>query len=87
MQGSFRRIFTGAIFFVMTSVVAVCGYTLAGWTLLDAVYMVVITIFGVGYGEVKPVNSPALRIFTILVIIAGTSSAVYAVGGVYPNGD
>lgn len=81
MQGSFRRIFTGAIFFVITSVVAVFGYTLAGWTLLDAVYMVVITIFGVGYGEVKPVNSPALRIFTIVVIIAGTSSAVYAVGG------
>lgn len=81
MQGSFRRIFTGAIFFVITSVVAVYGYTLAGWALLDAIYMVVITIFGVGYGEVKPVNSPALKIFTILVIIAGTSSAVYAVGG------
>ncbi len=81
MQGSFRRVFTGAIFFVITSIVAVFGYTVAGWTLLDAVYMVVITIFGVGYGEVKPIDSPALKIFTILVIIAGTSSAVYAVGG------
>ncbi len=81
MYGSFRRIFTGAIFFVITSVVAVVGYTLAGWNLLDAIYMVVITIFGVGYGEVQPVDSPTLKIFTILVIIAGTSAAVYMVGG------
>jgi voltage-gated potassium channel len=81
MHGSFRRIFTGAIFFVITSVVAVVGYTLAGWNLLDAIYMVVITIFGVGYGEVRPVDSPTLKIFTILVIIAGTSAAVYMVGG------
>lgn len=81
MYGSFRRIFTGMIFFVITSVVAVVGYTMAGWNLLDAIYMVVITIFGVGYGEVQPVDSPTLKIFTILVIIAGTSAAVYTVGG------
>lgn len=43
--------------------------------------MVVITVFGVGFGEVRPVNTPELRIFTMLVIIGGTSSAVYAVGG------
>ena len=81
MHQSFRRILLGTIFFVITIVVAIAGYTIAGWALLDAVYMVVITIFGVGYGEVRPVESPALKIFTILVIIAGTSSAVYMVGG------
>ncbi len=42
--------------------------------------MVVITIFGVGFGEVRPMTSE-LRVFTIGIIIAGTSSAVYAVGG------
>jgi len=81
LHQSFRRILIGTIFFVITIVVAIAGYTLAGWDLLDAVYMVVITIFGVGYGEVRPVESSALKIFTILVIIAGTSSAVYMVGG------
>nr|WP_231295522.1 potassium channel family protein [Gloeocapsa sp. PCC 7428] len=35
------------------------GYVLAGWSLLDAVYMSAITIFGVGYGEVRPITSPA----------------------------
>ncbi|NEQ33985.1 MAG: potassium channel protein [Leptolyngbya sp. SIO4C5] len=60
---------------------AVYGYMLAGWSLLDAVYMVVITIFGVGYGEVHPLDSAKLRIFTILVIIAGVLSVAYIVGG------
>ncbi|MGP1385204.1 MAG: potassium channel family protein [Thainema sp.] len=81
MQASSRRIIIGAVFFVITLIVAMTGYMLAGWTPLDALYMVIITIFGVGYGEVKPLESPALKIFTILVIIAGTSSAVYIVGG------
>jgi voltage-gated potassium channel len=81
MQSPLRRILTGLIFFVITLLIAVVGYVAFGWSLLDAIYMVVITIFGVGYGEVNPLDTPAIRIFTILVIIAGTSSAVYAVGG------
>jgi voltage-gated potassium channel len=81
MNSSLKRILTGVIFFVITLVAAVIGYMLAGWSLLDAIYMVVITVFGVGYGEVKPITTPLLRIFTMLVIIAGTSSAVYAVSG------
>ncbi len=57
------------------------GYMMAGWKMLDAVYMVVITVFGVGYGEAKPLESSALKIFTMCVIIAGCSSAIYVVGG------
>lgn len=81
MQESFKRILTGTIIFVLTLVIAVIGYVLFGWTLLDSIYMVVITIFGVGYGEVKPLETPAEKIFTMLVILAGTTSAVYIVGG------
>jgi len=81
MQGSFERILTGVIFFVITVVFAVIGYTLLGWNLLDALYMVVITIFGVGYGEVRPLDTPAERFFTILVIFAGFISVAYIVGG------
>jgi voltage-gated potassium channel len=81
MQKSFKRILIGTIFFVLTNIIGVIGYQLFGWTLLDSVYMVVITIFGVGYGEVHPLQTSAERIFTIIFIIAGTSSAVYIVGG------
>ncbi len=80
VRGPLRRLVMGIVFFFSTVLVAVTGYLLAGWSLLDALYMVVITIFGVGYGEVRPL-SPVLRVFTILVIVAGTSAAVYSVGG------
>ena len=81
MQGSLRRILTGVVFFILTVLLATIGYMVAGWSPLDAFYMVVITVFGVGFGEVLPINTPALKIFTILVIVSGTSSTVYAVGG------
>lgn len=81
MQNSFKKILIGTVFFIITIIVAVVGYISFGWTVLEAIYMVVITIFGVGYGEVKPLDSAPEKIFTILVIIAGTSSAVYTVGG------
>lgn len=81
MQESFKRILTGTITFAFTLVIAVIGYVLFGWTLLDSIYMVVITIFGVGYGEVKPLETAPEKIFTMMVILAGTSSAVYIVGG------
>ncbi|WP_197064778.1 potassium channel family protein [Leptolyngbya sp. KIOST-1] len=81
LKSSFRRIVTGIVFFSLTVVAAVVGYMVAGWNFLDAIYMVVITIFGVGYGEVKPLSSPTLKVFTIFVIIAGALSVAYTVSG------
>ncbi|MEQ9406252.1 MAG: NAD-binding protein [Fuerstiella sp.] len=81
MQSSIRKVLFGAAVFIASCVVAIVGYMLAGWTVLEAVYMVTITIFGVGYGEVRPINDPSLRVFTVGVIIAGCTSSIYAMGG------
>ncbi len=81
MQDSFHRILTGIAFFTCTIVFAVIGYALFGWELIDAFYMTIITVFGVGYGEVRPLKTPGERIFTILVIFAGFVSVAYIVGG------
>lgn len=75
-----RRIVAGILVFAATCFVAVGGYWWAGWSLHEAVYMVVITISGVGYGEVRPVLSPALQWFTILVILFGMGSGFYVLG-------
>lgn len=61
---------------------SVGGYVLMGWTPSEAVYMVTITIFGVGYGEVHPVDG-ASRWFTICVIVFGCSSLIYIMGGFF----
>ncbi|MCA9212345.1 MAG: NAD-binding protein [Planctomycetales bacterium] len=72
---------TGAGLFFGICVIAVIGYMAAGWKLEDSIYMVIITIFGVGYGEVQPVQSAGLRALTILVIISGYAAVIYTVGG------
>ncbi|MES1213169.1 MAG: potassium channel protein [Singulisphaera sp.] len=81
MNSSVRRIVVGGTFFGLTCIAAVVGYMAAGWQMLDAIYMVVITVFGVGYGEAKPLDNSTLKIFTMGVIIAGCSSGIYVVGG------
>ena len=63
-------------------VAGILGYTLIEkWTLLDSVYMVVITIFTVGFQEVHPLSSVG-KIFTIFIIVGGVGSAIYAAGQV-----
>jgi voltage-gated potassium channel len=59
---------------------SIAGYVAAGWSLLDAAYMVVITIFGVGYGEVRTLNHPGLKLFTMVVVIAGCSAGLWVIG-------
>lgn len=81
MQSPLRRILIGTAFFSFTLVFAVTGYTWLECPLLTAIYMVIITVFGVGYGETCPVSSTTARMFTIFVIIAGYGSAAYTVGG------
>ncbi len=80
MNPSFVRIRRGAIVLAMVLVAAVCGYRWFGWSWLDALYMVVITMATVGYGEHSQLPPPQ-QAFTIVVILVGISAAVYTFGG------
>lgn len=56
------------------------GYMfIEGWSFLDSIYMTIITLSTVGYGEVHN-PGPGGRIFTILLIFFGVSSIAYIVG-------
>ena len=75
-----RRIWLGSLTFAAIVALATLGYAAAGSSLLDSLYMVIITVFGVGYGEIIPTGSSAgLRVLTILLIVGGTTAAVYTV--------
>jgi voltage-gated potassium channel len=56
------------------------GYRLIeGWQTFDALYMTVITLSTVGFKEVHNL-SPDGKIFTIILIISGTSTIAYTLG-------
>jgi voltage-gated potassium channel len=53
------------------------GYVVLGFGVLDAVYQTVTTISTVGFREIHPLDE-AGKIFTIVLILAGTGTALYA---------
>lgn len=57
------------------------GYMLLGFSLLEAVFQTVTTVSTVGFREVRPLT-PAGEIFTIIVILVGVGTALYAFGTV-----
>jgi len=68
--------------FLITIILAVIGYmVISGASIIDAWFMVVVTIFSVGYEEVIPVVTPLEKIYTTLVIFLGCSSLLYIIGG------
>lgn len=80
MKKAFLKVLPGVAMLVAVFVLAVIAYAVQGWPLHDAFYMVVITIFGVGYGEVLPVDTIGERWTTILLIVCGSSIGLYIVG-------
>ena len=57
--------------------VGVGGYSLIeGWNVLDSLYMTVITLATIGYGETHPLSDPG-RYFTIALILGGIGVMTY----------
>jgi voltage-gated potassium channel len=72
-----ERIVRGLVILLIILFIGTAGYIfIEGWELLDALYMTVITITTVGFGEVRAL-SPRGKIFTILVIFSGVGIIAY----------
>jgi len=63
---------------VIVVAIGVIGYKLIeGWSLLDSLYMTVITLGTVGYREVHPLSTGGM-VFTIVLIVIGVGTIFYA---------
>ena len=63
------------------STAAVLGYRIiGGYGWLESVWMVVITVSTVGYGE-RSDQTPEMQLLSIAVILLGVSASIYAIGG------
>ncbi|MES2661113.1 MAG: NAD-binding protein [Verrucomicrobiota bacterium] len=75
-----RNLIYGLSFMAAIMVVGIIGYLIAGWDWSDSVYMVVISMFSVGYGEVRPIQEEGLRGFTMVLIVLGCLSVIFVSG-------
>lgn len=71
----------GVSVLIVVCLAATLGYVMAGWSIGDSFYMVVISVFSVGYGEVQPITTWQERTLTISLIVAGYGAVIYTVGG------
>lgn len=73
----YRRVITGLAALGAVLVVSTAGYIIIeGWSLLDALYMSVITLTTVGYREVEPLSGSGM-VFTMFVLFVGVGTAFY----------
>ncbi|GIV76073.1 NAD-binding protein [Litorilinea aerophila] len=75
---TFRTRLLGVIFtLVVLLAVGTLGYMwLEGWSWREALFMTIITLSTVGYGEVRPL-SPEGQVFSMILILLGVGGAAY----------
>ncbi len=79
MSSGLRHVQTAVMMLTLVFFVGVAGYCIAGWDLVDSIYMVVIILSTVGLEEVHPL-SPTMEIFTSIIIVVGVSTSLYLMG-------
>ena len=75
-----RSLFLIVLFMFLVAGLATLGYMEAGWSLADASYMVVLTVYSVGYGEVHPINTPYLHAVTMGTMVVGCTGMILLTG-------
>lgn len=71
-----------ALLLVIVIVATACYMLLEGFTFLEALYMVVITLSTVGFEEVRKL-SPGGRVLTMCLIVAGVGTVAFAISRLF----
>lgn len=78
--GAFWPFIISQFSLLLVSAAAVAGYMyLEGWCMWDSIYMVVITLSTVGFGEVHPLSDPG-RTLTTFLILTGVGNFAFILG-------
>jgi voltage-gated potassium channel len=75
-----RNLVLGVVYTISVMLLATTAYMANGWSFRDAVYMVVVTVFTVGYNEVRPIDTVPLSILTIALIVFGCTGIIFLTG-------
>ena len=75
-----RNLTSIVAFVVAVVILATIGYMRAGWSFEDAIYMVLITVFTVGYQEVRPIDTVYLHVITLSTVVLGCTGMILFTG-------
>jgi voltage-gated potassium channel Kch len=75
-----RNLIRGSFFMLAVWIVATLAYWKAGWSFQDALYMVTLTVFTVGYGEVRPIDTTYLHVVTMATMAFGCTGMIFLTG-------
>jgi voltage-gated potassium channel Kch len=75
-----RNLIGGIVFMAVVVLCATLAFTAEGWSLGDAFYFVIITVFTVGYEEVHPLVTPELRSIALATIMLGCTGMIFLTG-------
>jgi len=75
-----RNLSVGLAYTLTVMLTATSAYMGQGWSFRDAAYMVVTTVFTVGYGEVRPIDTPVLDLITISLVVLGCTGVIFMTG-------
>jgi len=67
-------------FMLVVVILATAAYMAAGWSFADALYMVLLTVYSVGYGEVHPIDTTYLHAITVGTMILGCTGVILLTG-------
>lgn len=71
-----RNLVSILLFMAAVVVLATLAYMGAGWSFADASFMVALTVFTVGYGEVHPIDTPYLHTVTMGTMVLGCTGMI-----------
>lgn len=80
VRGPLRNLALIVGLLLSVTIAATLGYMAAGWSFADAFYMVVLTIYTVGFREVRPVDGLYLRALTMGVMFLGCTGMILMTG-------
>jgi voltage-gated potassium channel Kch len=75
-----RNLASVVLFVLAIVAVATGAYMRAGWSFEDALYMVLLTVFTVGYGEVRPIDTHYLHVVTMVTMVFGCTGMILVTG-------
>ena len=80
MGSPLRNLAAVITFMVALIAVETAGYMAAGWSFTDAFYMVILTVYTVGFQEVRPIDTPVLHALTLSTIVFGCTGMILLTG-------